>query len=162
VKLDDLVTLCESARVAAYARDVNLPDAARAHAAMASALRVAASKYPAVAKFLEGHRPATNIDELERPRLMVRARPHIDAVLCEVNVQGDVTERMLLRSAIPWVVPHRDRLCWLLSREDGMTQAQIALVVGCDRSAIAYAIRRHVGRMREELGRGDGRREGVG
>lgn len=147
----DVLRLALDVYEARMAADDHLPAEEQRRLARAAAERVVEAGAPGAVAWLERQRPRTVRDQLQRPRLLARAREHVDAVLREANAEGDVTERMLLGSSWPSVVPHRDRLCWLLSREEGMTERHVAVLVGFSNGAAHAAIARHVARMAREL-----------
>lgn len=146
MKFDDLIDLCIDVEDRAIAAHAHLPERERRRAAKRIELNVASARLPIVAAHIEAHAEPVVVDELLGRRLKDLARPHIDAVLRDANVEGDVTERMLLTSTAPWVVAWRDRLCWLLAR-DGLSTGKVAAVVGIKQSGASKAIRRYAGRV---------------
>ena len=163
MKFEEIVALAEAARVDALARESNLPPADRNLAAMASALRVAAARLPVVAKYLESHRPATVVDEVDARRQRERALPTIVGVAAQASADsgGDVTPELLTGpAAYPWLVEWRDLCWWKLSRT-GMFTRQIGPLFGRSYVAVANWIRRQEARERakESVANQEARRE---
>jgi len=162
VKEDDLIDVCirvQRDRLGLPRQPVT-PDEREA---MRSVLRVAATKSPGVAAHVEANREPDVIDELLLARLRARARPYIDAIVREANVEADITAELLTGPCTyPWLVAWRDKLCWLLSRKELMPMNGIGAVLGGrSQQAVSLAVGRYEKRRRaaaqaasKEVGRG--------
>lgn len=153
MKLDEeLLALCLDVYEERVEINAHLPADVRRREARAAAARVLRACAPGAVAFIEKRREALVIDEVRAKGLRKRARPTIDAVLRAANVEADVSEGMLFRSLIPWVVTWRDQLCWRLSREALLSTPEIALVIGRrNHSEVVRAIQRYEARSRRSL-----------
>ena len=150
MKLADLVDLALDVQSRTAAKHPHLAPIDRDREAMRAVLRVAASRIPAIAAHLEGEAPAVVLDELELPRLELRAAPIIEAVAREASAAtgGDVTPGLLrAKTGRSWLSPWRQE-AWARLARSGMTHEQLGLLFGRDKRAVGRGIEQHEARER--------------